>query len=111
MSQGRAGRLVAVAVMCMVVVAGSAALAAPAAAPYEGGRADQVFGRRCGCSPEGAVALQVAMPQVTRRNDGYLYGAEAGAMAEALRAAGHRTAVVANADQQLGATTDGVHRE
>jgi hypothetical protein len=86
-------------------------LALPPPAAYEGDAAVQVFERRCGCSSESAAVLQVGMPRINKQNDGYLYGAKPGALADALRAAGHRTAVVANADQEFGSVGDGVHRE
>ncbi|MCU1378509.1 MAG: hypothetical protein JWN29_1492 [Acidimicrobiales bacterium] len=90
---------------------GIAGLALPPPAAYEGDAAVQVFERRCGCSSEGATVLQVGMPRVNNLNDRYLYGAVPGALADALRQAGHRTAVVANADEQFGTVGDGVHRE
>jgi hypothetical protein len=88
-----------------------AGLALPPPAAYEGDAAVQVFERRCGCSSEGATVLQLGMPRVNRQNDGYLYGAQAGAMATALAEHGHRTAVVANADTEFGSVGSGVHRE
>jgi hypothetical protein len=88
-----------------------AGLALPPPAAYEGDSAVQVFERRCGCSSQGANVLQVGMPRVTKLNDRYLYGAEPGALADALKAEGHRTAVVANADEEFGTVGDGVHRE
>jgi hypothetical protein len=89
----------------------TAGLALPPPAIYEGDSALQVFERRCGCGSEGASVLQVAMPRVIKLNDRYLYGADPGALADALRQHGHRTAVVANADQELGTVGDTVHRE
>ena len=86
-------------------------LALPPQAAYEGDTAEQVFERRCGCRSNGAAVLHVGMPRVIRLNDGYLYGAEPGALAGALARAGRRTGVVANADQEFGSVGDGVHRE
>ena len=88
-----------------------AGLALPPPAAYEGDAAIQVFERRCGCDSEQATVLHVGMPRVLALNDGYLYGAEPGALADALRDAGHRTAVVANADEEFGGVGAGVHRE
>jgi type IV secretory pathway VirB2 component (pilin) len=88
-----------------------AGLALPPTAAYEGDTVEQVFERRCGCRSNGATVLHVGMPRVVRQNDRYLYGAEPGALADALRTAGHRTAVVANADEEFGTVGDGVHRE
>jgi hypothetical protein len=90
---------------------GVAGLALSPPAAYEGDSAKQVFERRCGCSSDGANVLQVGMPRVTKLNDRYLYGAEPGALADALKEAGHKTAVVANADEEFGTVGDGVHRE
>lgn len=90
---------------------GIAGLALPPPAAYEGDAAVQVFERRCGCSSQKATVLHVGMPRVNALNDRYLYDAEPGALADALREAGHRTAVVANADQEFGGVGDGVHRE
>jgi hypothetical protein len=86
-------------------------LALPPQASFEGDTAEQVFERRCGCRARNAAVLQLGMPQITKRNDGYLYGAEPGAMGTALREARHPTAVVANADQEFGTVIDSVHRE
>lgn len=88
-----------------------AGLALPPPAAYEGDSAVQVFERRCGCDSQGANVLQVGMPRIIRQNDRYLYGAEPGALADALLEHGHHTAVVANADQEFGTVGDGVHRE
>ena len=87
-----------------------AGLALPPQATVEGDDARQVFERRCGCGARGATVLQVGMARVAKVNDRYLYGAEPGALGEALRSAGRKTAVVANADQELG-TGLLVHRE
>lgn len=90
---------------------GVGGLALPPQAAYEGDTAEQVFERRCGCRSRGAAVLHVGMPRVNRLNEGYLYGAEPGALATALSAAGRRTGVVANADQEFGTVGEGVHRE
>jgi hypothetical protein len=90
---------------------GIGGLALPPQAAYEGDTAEQVFERRCGCRSKGAAVLHVGMPRVTRLNEGYLYAAEPGALATALAAAGRRTGVVANADQEFGTVGEGVHRE
>ena len=89
----------------------TAGLALPPQAAYEGDTAEQVFERRCGCSGRHSAVLQLGMPQITRRNHHYLYGAEPGALGTALAKAGHRTAVVANADQEFGTVIDALHRE
>jgi hypothetical protein len=89
----------------------TAGLSLPPQAAFEGDTAAQVFERRCGCSAENASVLQLGMPQITRRNDGYLYGAEPGELGSALRKAGRHAAVVANADQEFGTVGDAVHRE
>jgi hypothetical protein len=77
----------------------------------EGDTAEQVFERRCGCSAGDATVVHLAMPRINRKNDRFLYGAEPGALADALRDAGRHTAVVANADQELGAVDSATHRE
>ena len=89
----------------------TAGLAFPPQAAFEGDTAAQVFERRCGCSAEGAAVLQLGMPQIRRRNNNYLYGAEPGDLGSTLREAGHRTAVVANADQEFGTVGEALHRE
>jgi hypothetical protein len=71
------------------------------------GTAAEVYGRRTGITPRGQiVALSIAEQQA--RNKALLYGAVPGSLGTALVRAGHRTAVVGNADETL---TDGTHRE
>lgn len=65
----------------------------------EWGEAGQVFERRTGEQLDGATIVQVAMPEITRRANAMSYGAEPGALGDALRRAGRSTAVVANADR------------
>lgn len=65
----------------------------------EWGAAGEVFERRTGEQVDGATIVQVAMPEITRRAHAMHYGAEPGALGEALRRAGRGTAVVANADR------------
>lgn len=89
----------------------TAGLALPPEASYEGDTAEQVFERRCGCKADNASVLQLGMPQIARRNDRYLYGAQPGALGTELAKAGHRPAVVANADQESGTVIDSLHRE
>ena len=89
----------------------TAGLALSPQASFEGDTAAQVFERRCGCSTRNAAVLQLAMPQITKKNHNYLYGAEPGELGTELRDAGHPTAVVANADQEFGTVGDAVHRE
>ncbi|HKH03914.1 MAG TPA: hypothetical protein VKA65_02030 [Acidimicrobiales bacterium] len=64
----------------------------------EWGTAGEVFERRSGDDLQGASVVHLGMAQITSRADAMLYGAEPGALGEAVRDAGLRTAVVANAD-------------
>jgi hypothetical protein len=64
----------------------------------EWGNAGEVFQRRSGEGLEGASVVHLGMTEVTRRAERMLYGSEPGALGEAVRDAGLRTAVVANAD-------------
>lgn len=87
-----------------------AGLAFPADAPYEGDTAGEVFERRCGCPPEGAV-FHLGIGPIQRINDRLLYGSEPGALGQALDDAGLRAAIVANADTSLQAAERDRHRE
>jgi hypothetical protein len=71
------------------------------------GPAADVYARRTGIRPTGEVVVLSIAEQVAR-NESLLYGSVPGSMGSALARAGHRTAVVGNADQSL---EDGTHRE
>jgi hypothetical protein len=58
-----------------------------------------VFTRRMGAAPDGDV-FSIAFPSIKSDNDRLLYGAEPGALGEALRDADLQTAVVGNADAE-----------
>ena len=68
-----------------------------AESPLEGGTAGQALERRTGRVPAGEVAV-VGAAAVTRLNDGRHLPSAPGALGDALRRAGRRTAVVGNAD-------------
>ncbi|MEL7209679.1 MAG: hypothetical protein AAGK32_15825, partial [Actinomycetota bacterium] len=64
---------------------------------YLGTPAEEIFARRTGQLPtEGLFSL--ALPQLQRENEALDFGAEIGALGDAVRDAGWSTAVVANAD-------------
>jgi hypothetical protein len=67
---------------------------------FEEGTAGQVFERRTAVDRTGQL-LHLAFPTIARLNSRFLYGAEPGALGEALGAEGHSVAVVANADIAL----------
>jgi hypothetical protein len=69
-----------------------------------------VHARRTGHQPDGEV-LHIGVAALARTNDRLLYGAEVGALGSALRAAGRRTAVVANADVTERLEPIGFHRD
>jgi hypothetical protein len=75
--------------------------------PLEAGTAGEAFERRMGVPTEGAAVVHVEMARIDRRADGMRYGAEPGALGEALRDAGLRAAVVANADEPEEAAENG----
>lgn len=67
------------------------------------GPAVDVYRRRTGIRPRGAV-LALSIAQQISRNEELLYGAKPGALASALAAAGRRVAVVGNADPGIDAS-------
>ena len=71
------------------------------------GTAADVYHRRTGIRPKGQVVVLTVAEQLAR-NDSLLYGSVPGAFGSALARAGHRVAVVGNADESLN---DGTHRE
>lgn len=75
-----------------------ASLAFPPDATYEGQPVPDVYERRFGAPPGDAEVLQLGAAAIQRRNDDLLYGAEAGSLGTALRAAGRSAGVVANAE-------------
>jgi hypothetical protein len=75
----------------------TSAEAYPAAAPVENGTAAEVAARRVGRPPRGDVVV-VGYPQAVLALRGKHASSEPGALGDALRAAGLRTAVVGNAD-------------
>ncbi|MFP5376080.1 MAG: glycosyltransferase [Acidimicrobiia bacterium] len=66
-------------------------------APLEGATAADALARRTGSHPDGEVVV-VGAPAVARLNEGRHVASRPGALGEALRRAGRRTAVVGNAD-------------
>ena len=76
-------------------VVGGLALAADA--PYEGGTAAEALARRTGRAAPGEVAV-LGGPAIIRLNTGKHLPSAPGALGQALREAGMRTAVVGNAD-------------
>ena len=73
------------------------AQAFPADFPVEGGTAAQVAERRTGTRPSGSIVV-LGYPSVVRQIAGKHLSSEPGALGDALRSAGVRTAVVGNAD-------------
>jgi len=67
---------------------------------YENGTAAQSFARRTGWDPVGRL-LQLSIPTINAMNDRYLYGAEPGALGDALAGAHHTAAVIGNGDVEL----------
>jgi len=65
--------------------------------PIDGRPAHQAYQARVGKPAQGHV-VHLGLAEVVRQNEQYRYGAEPGALGSALRAAGRRTAVIANAD-------------
>ncbi len=74
-----------------------AGLALDAGEEIDGEPAAAVYARRSGVEPRGEV-LHVGFPHIAANNERLRYGAHAGALGAALRAAGRTAAVVANAD-------------
>lgn len=86
----------------------SASIAGEALEPperYEGGTARHAYERRTGTEAVGEV-LHLSHPDIARANSRYLYGAEPGALAATLAAAGRTVGLVANADLGLGLAPD-----
>ena len=77
---------------------------------FESGPAAAAYERRMGVEADGQL-LQVAFPAINRLNRGFLYGAEPGALAEALSGSGRATAVIANADLGLALPADAPETE
>ncbi|HEX2039170.1 MAG TPA: hypothetical protein VHF47_05480 [Acidimicrobiales bacterium] len=73
-------------------------------------RAGDVFSRRAGPPPESPV-VHLGMHSLDAANDALLYDAEVGALGSALRQAGRRAAVIANADERTPLEVVGFHRE
>lgn len=63
----------------------------------DGRPASQAYQARVGKPADGRV-VHLGLAEVVRQNEQYRYGAQPGALGSALRAAGRRTAVIANAD-------------
>lgn len=76
-------------------VVGGLALAADA--PFEGGTAAEALARRTGRTAPGKIAV-LGAPAMVRLNSGQHLPSVPGALGQALRGAGMRTAVVANSD-------------
>lgn len=89
----------------------TAGLALALGAPKQATTVAATYARRCGCDLGSSVAVHLAMPALNRRNDGLLYGAEAGLLATTLARAGHRMAAVGNADAGPAARGRDLHRE
>jgi hypothetical protein len=81
--------------------------------PFEEGSAREAMARRAGIPvadiPESSVVC-LAQPAIVARNEGLLFDAEPGALAEALGAANVHAAVVGNADQAEPTGTAGYAR-
>ena len=86
-------------------------LAFPPDAEYDGDPVTDVYRRRLGVDPAGAAVLQIGAAGIQNRNDDLLYGAEVGSLGQALRDAGLRAAIVANADNELDPPAAQLHRE
>jgi len=69
---------------------------------YENGTAADAYQRRTGWDPDGKL-LQLSIAAIQATNDRYLYGAQPGAMGQALTEAGFRTSVIGNDDVELSA--------
>lgn len=69
---------------------------------YENGTAADAYRRRTGWAPEGKL-LQLSIAAIKATNSRYLYGAEPGALGEALADDGYRTSVIGNDDVELSA--------
>lgn len=76
----------------------SAGLAFPSSARVESNEADIVAALRCGCSVGGDI-VHLGATQAHEANDRLLYGAEAGALGDALTRAGRHAAVITNGDE------------
>ncbi|MDZ7676336.1 MAG: hypothetical protein U5K30_14870 [Acidimicrobiales bacterium] len=68
---------------------------------FEEGTAAQTYERRTGRAGTGAL-LHLGFPAIERLNDRFLYGAEPGALGQAMLDAGRSVGVVANADLGVG---------
>lgn len=68
--------------------------------PFEGGPAGEAYDRRMGIEPDASV-LVLSLPDAVERNEDEHFGAELGALGEALAEAGIHRAVVTNADRTL----------
>ena len=75
----------------------------------EGSTADDVYARRMAIRPNGSV-LQLGIVDIVRSAHRFDYGAEPGALGDALHAAGLSTAVVGNADGPVQGAVE-PHRE
>lgn len=80
--------------------ASEAGLALEPFEPFEVGVARHAYERRTGVDARGRL-LHLAFPSIERLNSGFLYGAEPGALGDALAAEGLAIGVVANGDVDL----------
>ncbi len=78
--------------------------------PFEDGDVAEAYERRTGARADGAV-LFPGIAELTARNDRLDYGAEPGALGQALTEAGLRTAAVGNADVVTPGGVEEWHRE
>ncbi|MBK9178307.1 MAG: hypothetical protein IPM45_01820 [Acidimicrobiales bacterium] len=85
-------------------------LAGGPSAPFEDGDVAEAYERRTGAVADGAI-LFPGIAELTARNDRLSYGAEPGALGEALAGAGLRAAAVGNADVVTPAGVEEWHRE
>jgi hypothetical protein len=69
---------------------------------YENGTAADAYHRRTGWDPDDKL-LQLSIAAIKATNNRYLYGAEPGALGEALSDAGFHTSVIGNDDVELSA--------
>jgi hypothetical protein len=80
---------------------------------FEGGSAGDALARRAGIAPdsiEPTAVVCLAAPAIADRNDGGLFGAEAGLLGDELEQAGFGRAVIGNADHATPIDPSGLHR-
>lgn len=78
---------------------------------FDGSPAAEEFARRTGVQPDTGQVFNFGLVSMRQVNSSLLFGAEVGALGDSLRASGHRTAVVANADHGAGEDDVSYRRE